>query len=79
MHADLRPQSRERKQREEKIQSISKNTKVITNAGIHGTVVGTDEDTVTLRVDDKNNIRMRFSRQAIWQILDGSGSAPGGK
>ena len=74
----IRPQSRERREREQKIREIKKHTKVVTNAGIHGTVVATDEDTVTLRVDEKNNVRIRFSRQAIWQILDG-GEASGGK
>ena len=67
----IRPQSRERRAREDKISNITKHAKVITNAGIHGTVVGTDEDTVTLRVDEKNNVRIRFSKAAIWQVLDG--------
>lgn len=75
----IRPQSKERKGREEKIRTITKNTKVVTNAGIHGTVVGTDEDTVTLRVDEKNNVRIKFSRAAIWQILDGTETASKGK
>ena len=66
----IRPQSRERKEREAKIQGVQKHTKVITNAGIHGTVVATDEDTVTLRVDEKNNVRIKFSKAAIWQVLD---------
>lgn len=71
----IRPGSRERKGREEKIRNLQKHAKVITNAGIHGVVVATDEDSVTLRVDDKNNVRMKFTKAAIWQILEGSGEA----
>ena len=67
----IRPGSRERRAREEKIRNLQKHAKVVTNAGIHGVVVGSDEDTVTLRVDDKNNVRMRFSKAAIWQVLEG--------
>ena len=69
----IRPSSRERRKRENKVKSLKKHTKIITNAGIYGTVVGLDDETVTLRVDDKNNIRMKFSRAAVWQVL-----TPGG-
>jgi preprotein translocase subunit YajC len=71
----IRPQSKERKQRETQLKAIKKHDKVVTNAGIHGVVVALDEDTVTLRVDDKNNVRMRFSRSSIWQIQTDDESA----
>lgn len=64
----IRPGSKERKQRETQLKSLKKHDKVVTNAGIHGTVVGLDDDTVTLRIDEKNNVRVRFSRTAIWQV-----------
>ena len=64
--------TRDRKAREEKLKNLQKGAKVVTNAGIHGTVVGVDEDTVTLKVDDKTNTRIRFSKAAVWQVLDGS-------
>lgn len=64
----IRPSSRERKARETAVREISKHDKVVTNAGIHGVVVGSDDETVTLRVDDKNNVRIRFARAAIWQV-----------
>lgn len=66
----FRPASRERKQREAQIKSIEKHDKVITNAGIHGTVMSLDDDSVVLRIDDKNNVRVKFSRAAIWQVMD---------
>ena len=64
----IRPSSKERKEREMKVRNVQKHDKVVTNAGIHGTVVGLDDETVTLRVDDKNNVRIRFARAAIWQV-----------
>ena len=71
----IRPASRERKQREAQVGAVKKHDKVVTNAGIHGTVMSVDDDTVVLRVDDKNNVRIRFSRQAIWQVnRPGSGA-----
>ena len=69
----IRPASKEKKERESKLKNLKKHDKVITNAGIHGTVMNLDDDTMTLRVDDKNNVRMKFSRAAVWQVL-----TPGG-
>ena len=74
----IRPGSRDRKQREAQIKSLKKHDKVVTNAGIHGTVVALDEDTVTLRVDEKNNVRVRFSRSAMWQVQSGDDETPSG-
>lgn len=72
----FRPASKERKQREEKIKGLKKHDRVVTNAGIHGTVVALDADTVTLRVDEKNNVRIVFSRAAVWQVNPEVGAAP---
>ena len=74
----IRPGSRERKEREAQVKALKKYDKVVTNAGIHGTVAALDDDTVTLRVDEKNNVRIRFSRQAIWQVL-GAEEGPKGE
>ncbi len=65
----IRPGSKERKAREQAVKALRKHDKVVTNAGIHGTVVILEDENVVLRVDDKNNVRMRFSRAAIWQVL----------
>lgn len=64
----FRPASKERKAREAQVQALKKHDKVITNAGIHGVVTALDDDSVTLRIDDKNNVRVRFLRSAVWQV-----------
>lgn len=64
----FRPSSKERKKREEQVKNIKKHDRVVTNAGIHGVVVALEPEAVTLRVDEKNNVRIRFSRAAIWQV-----------
>jgi preprotein translocase subunit YajC len=73
----IRPASRERKQREAAVKGVKKHDKVVTNAGIHGTVMSADDETVVLRVDDKNNVRIRFSRAAIWQVQPTGGGDSG--
>jgi preprotein translocase subunit YajC len=70
----IRPGSKERKAREAAVKNLKKHDKVVTNAGIHGTVVGLDDDSVLLRVDDKNNVRIKFSRAAVWQVSAAGGA-----
>lgn len=62
----IRPQSKERRKREEMIKALGKGDKVVTTAGIHGEVVATDDRTVTLEVAD--GVRMKFDRTAVWQV-----------
>jgi len=59
----IRPQQKQQKKHREMISRLSKNDEVVTNGGIHGTVVNLDEETVTLRVDD--NTRIKFQRNTI--------------
>ncbi|MFG0315913.1 MAG: preprotein translocase subunit YajC [Planctomycetota bacterium JB042] len=65
----FRPQIKEQKRRREMLSTLKKNDKVVTNGGMHGTIVSLGEDTVVLKVDD--NVRIKFSRAAI------AGPAPG--
>ena len=43
--------------------ALSKGDRVLTQAGIYGTVVGVEEDKVVLRVDD--NVKLEFQRSTI--------------
>jgi preprotein translocase subunit YajC len=76
----FKPGAKERKARELALKSIKKHDKVVTNAGIHGVVMALDADTVTLQVDDKQKVRIKFSRAAVWQVVpsgaDAEASAP---
>ncbi len=59
----IRPQQ-QRQTELNKIQSgLSKGDRVLTQAGIYGTVVGVDGDKVVLRVDD--NVKMEFQKSTI--------------
>ncbi len=61
----IRPQGRERKQREALLNALKKNDRVVTFSGIIGTVTSFSNDgkEVTLRVDD--NVKLQFLRSAI--------------
>ena len=50
---------------------MKKNDKILTSAGIYGTVVSIDNaaDRVVVRVDDDKGIKMVFSRASVIQVL----------
>jgi preprotein translocase subunit YajC len=62
----IRPQSKEKKKREAVLKALKKHDKVVTTAGLHGTVVSATDDEVVLKVDE--NVRLKFDRAAIWQV-----------
>lgn len=64
----FRPQRKEQKRRMEMLSQVKKGDKVLTHAGIIGTLVNMKDDEVTVEVDD--NVRIRFSRAAIAQVLN---------
>lgn len=64
----IRPESKKRKQHEEFLRNLSKGDRVMTNAGILGTVAGIQDDIVTLQVAP--NVRLRFVRAAIQGYSD---------
>lgn len=71
----IRPQTRERAQRQEMLNALKKNDSVATIGGILGTVTHISEDgkEVTIRIDD--NTRMRVRREAISEVRNEKANA----
>jgi preprotein translocase subunit YajC len=69
----IRPQQKQKKEREAMLGSVKKGDRVVTTSGLHGTVVGLGENTVTLKVAD--SVRLDFDRSALGRIV----TAPGEK
>jgi len=59
----IRPQQKQQKDHQNTLSKLSKNDEVVTNGGIHGTIVNVDEKTVTLRVDE--GTRIKFQKNVI--------------
>lgn len=59
----IRPQQKRAKEHQKLIESLKKGDKVITSSGIHGKVVGLDDRTVLLEVDD--GVKIKFEKAAI--------------
>ncbi len=65
----FRPQMKEQKKRKAMLASIKKHDHVLTNGGIHGVVVSVSDNDVVLKIDENSNIRVKFSRSAVNNIL----------
>ena len=67
----IRPQQKQRKDREALLAAVKKGDRVVTSSGIYGTVVGLSENTVTLKVAEQ--VKMEFERSAIGRIVPAAG------
>jgi preprotein translocase subunit YajC len=64
-----RSRRRERQRFEDMLKNLKRNDRVQTIGGIIGTVVDAREDEVVLKVDETNNVKIRFARSAIKDVL----------
>jgi len=65
----LRPQRKRERQRQEMLERLRKNDKVVTVGGIYGTVRWVKGDEVMLLVDESTNAKLHMSRSAVSRIL----------
>ncbi len=67
----VRPQQKQRRDREALLSTVKKGDRVVTTSGLHGTVVGLNEHTVTLKVADQ--VKLDFDRASIGRIVPAGG------
>src|SRR5438132_9625167 len=72
----IRPQQKQKKDREAMLSAVKKGDRVVTTGGLHGTVVGLNEQTVTLKVAD--SVKLDFDRTALGRIVTAPGSKEAG-
>jgi preprotein translocase subunit YajC len=67
----LLPQQRQERRRRKMIDSLKKNDRVLTVAGIYGVVVSVDsaQDRVVIRVDDEKGIKLTVTKSSVAQVL----------
>jgi preprotein translocase subunit YajC len=72
----IRPQQKRQKEHDAMLVAIEKGDEVITSGGLHGKVVGTTEDTLTLEIGavKGERIRVKVARGKIESKLTGEES-----
>jgi preprotein translocase subunit YajC len=64
----IRPQQKQRRERESMLRAVKKGDRIVTTGGMHGTVMNLTEHTVLLRAAD--GVKLEFDRSAIGRILE---------
>ena len=67
----IRPQQKQRREREDMLRALKRGDRVVTSSGIHGTVTALTEHTAVLRVADQ--VKLEFDRSAIGRIVTAQG------
>jgi preprotein translocase subunit YajC len=77
----FRPERERMRKQQELLSALKKNDRVVTSAGIYGTVanVERESDRVTLKVDDASNAKLTVTLSSISRVLrDGESAGAGG-
>ena len=64
----IRPQQRQKAERERMLRAIKRGDRVVTTSGLYGTVTNLSDTTVTLRVADQ--VKLDFERGAIGRVVE---------
>ncbi len=59
----IKPQQKKQQEHQEMVKRLKKNDEVVTNGGVHGTIVNVKDNTVILRVDD--NCRIEVQKNSV--------------
>ncbi len=65
----FRPQRKQEKKRREMLSTMAKNNRVVTVGGIHGIIYSVGDTDVVLKIDERNDIRIRVAKSHIGRIL----------
>jgi len=71
----IRPQKKQEQERQKMIAALKKNDEVVTNSGIHATVVNVKEKTLILRIDE--NVKMEVEKGCIAYVKKPQGGVEG--
>jgi len=67
----IRPQQKQRQERERMLGALKRGDRVVTTSGIFGTVVQVTDHTVTLRVADQ--VKLEFERASVGRVVEAQG------
>ena len=67
----IRPQQKQKRERETMLRALKKGDRVVTSSGLHGTITGLEETKVVLRVADQ--VKLEFDRSAIGRVVEAQG------
>jgi preprotein translocase subunit YajC len=73
----IRPQQRQEKERKAMLAQVDKGDQIVTTGGIHGRVIGSADDILTVEIAER--VRIKLSRSAVQTRLPGKAPKNGDK
>ena len=70
----IRPQQKQKREREDMLRAVKRGDRVVTSSGLHGTVASLDDQNQTVTVRVTEQVRLVFDRSAIGRIESPPGS-----
>lgn len=64
----IRPQQKQRREREAMLGALKRGDRVVTSGGLHGTITNITDTTVVLKCDQ---VKLEFDRSAVGRIVAG--------
>lgn len=72
----IRPQQKKQKEHDDMLKAVEKGDRVVTTGGLHGEVVGSSEDVLTLDVGtQKGQLKVKVDRVRIERKLEKKGAS----
>jgi preprotein translocase subunit YajC len=65
----IRPEKKRQADHRKMLGALQKGDRVLTTGGIYGTVASIQDDEVTLKIDESQNVRVRVARSAVSNVL----------
>jgi len=62
----IKPQKQKQTEFQKMLDNLKKNDEIVTNGGIHGTIVNIKETTLVVRIDD--NVKIEIDRGAVARV-----------
>src|SRR5262245_50769556 len=64
----IRPQQKKQKEHEDLLKTVQKGDRIVTSGGLHGVVVGTSDDVLTVDLGVHEKIRVKLDRSKVERI-----------
>lgn len=67
----IRPQQKKAREHRDMVAALKKGDRIMTNGGLHGQIVGLDDQTISLEIADK--VKVKLNRGYVASLLSGAG------
>jgi preprotein translocase subunit YajC len=64
----IRPQQKKQKEHDELLKTVQKGDRIVTSGGLHGVVIGTSDDVLTIDLGVHEKVRVKLDRSRVDRV-----------